>query len=153
LTNQHRNQSVPTDAFRPQRRESHELTLLTEISRLFGHLNVSLDLGERLSVQESFNNILAIDRSDPKLSIGSAGCCFSRQQIPRDLLEQGREIFAFALQTYHRLTSVSLVMRGKAEPFAKLKMLRNVMSPFPKCVHFFERNDISISLRLPVLAD
>jgi hypothetical protein len=42
--------------------------------------------------------------------IGPAGCSVSRRQVTRDLLEEGREIFARALKTYRREKSVSLAI-------------------------------------------
>jgi hypothetical protein len=42
-----------------------------------------------------------------------------------------------------------IVKAMTADNFAKLKMLRSVTSPFTKCVCFFERDNISISIYCP----
>jgi hypothetical protein len=81
-----------------------------KVCRLFGHLNVLLNSGERPGVQDSLDYILAISRSAPHLSIGDTNHSLSRRQVTRDVLEQGNEILGKTLQVYHHLSSASLVI-------------------------------------------
>jgi hypothetical protein len=81
-----------------------------ELSLLFGHLNVPLDSGERPGVQDSLNKILEFGRSGPKITIGSPQCSISRRQVTCDLLEDGKEMLAHALQIHRRQSSVSVVI-------------------------------------------
>jgi hypothetical protein len=84
--------------------------LRTEVSRLFGNLNVPLNSGGRSGVQDSLNSIIAIGRPAPHLSISDTSCSLSRRQVTRDVLEQGNEILGKILQVCHRLSPVSLVI-------------------------------------------
>jgi hypothetical protein len=73
-------------------------------------LNVPLDSGERSGVQGSFNKILEFGRSEPKITIGSPQCSISRGQVTRDLLGEGKEMLAHALQTSRSQPSLLLVI-------------------------------------------
>jgi hypothetical protein len=56
------------------------------------------------------NKVLEFGRPQPKITIGGRQYSISRRQVTRDLLEEGKEMLAHALQTSYHQPSLLLVI-------------------------------------------